>query len=191
MSVSWTNTGPAYSVPSGNKRPQLRDRNRGGVRSYRAAGSQAQVEGRTVFKGRYLLRQVGEVLLIQHRMMGRVEVADKPEILWEHPELERLYARLEAEYELRERARALERKFDVIANTSEMLMGLLESKRSLSIEFYIMVLIVIEILLSIFTIISQGVFRAFADSLQIRVPDAAFSTHFLPRLASSTSRTER
>ena len=36
-------------------------------------------------------------------LIGRVEIEDKPDILWDQPELERLYARLEDEYELHER----------------------------------------------------------------------------------------
>lgn len=38
------------------------------------------------------LRRIGALLLIEHRMVGRAEIGDKPELLWEHPELERLYA---------------------------------------------------------------------------------------------------
>ena len=40
-------------------------------------------------------------------MVGRAEIGDKPELLWEHPELERLYALLETEFEIRERLAAL------------------------------------------------------------------------------------
>lgn len=113
-------------------------------------------KGVTGFRGVDLLRQMGDVLLTQHRMVGRVEVLDKPELLWEHPELERLYARLETEYELRDRARALERKLELISRTSEMLLGILQSKRSLRVEWYVVILIVIEILLSIYSIVAPS-----------------------------------
>ena len=43
------------------------------------------------------------------RMVGRVEVAEKPEIVWDDPRLDRLYERLATEYELRDRDRALSR----------------------------------------------------------------------------------
>jgi uncharacterized Rmd1/YagE family protein len=99
-------------------------------------------------QGKELLQQIGGVLLTQQRMVGRVEVLEKPEVLWEHPALERLYQRLEDEYELRERSRVLDRKLDLIARTSETLLELLQNRRSMRVEWYIVILIVIEIVLS-------------------------------------------
>ena len=99
---------------------------------------------------RDLVRHIGRTLRIRHKMVGRVEVAEKPEVLWEHPELERLYARLEDEYELRERHLALERKLDLIADTAETLLELLQAGRSLRVEWYIVVLIVVEIGLTLY-----------------------------------------
>jgi len=107
--------------------------------------------GRVGGGDRELLRQVGDVLLTQHKMVGRVEAAEKPELLWERPEFERLYARLEAEYELRERGRALERKFDLVSRTVQMLLGLLQDRRTLRVEWYVVALIVVEILLTLYT----------------------------------------
>lgn len=101
-----------------------------------------------------LLRHIGDILSIQGKMVGRVEVGDKPEILWEHPELEKLYARLEDEYEVRERHLALERKFALISRTVETLLDLLQYNRSLRVEWYIVILIVIDILVSL----SQEIF---------------------------------
>src|ERR1700731_4909659 len=54
-----------------------------------------------------LLKLLGNALLVQHRVSGRVAVGDKPDVLWDRPDLERLYARLEDEYELSERADTL------------------------------------------------------------------------------------
>jgi uncharacterized Rmd1/YagE family protein len=99
---------------------------------------------------RELLRHIGRALLNEHKLLGRVEVADKPELLWDHPELEPLYARLEAEYELSERAGMLDRKLELIARTVRTVLDLLENKRSLRVEWYIVVLIVVEIGLSLY-----------------------------------------
>ncbi|HXP98051.1 MAG TPA: RMD1 family protein [Telmatospirillum sp.] len=99
-------------------------------------------------QGKELLQQIGGVLLTQQRMVGRVEVLEKPEVLWDRPSLERIYLRLEDEYELRERSRVLDRKLDLIARTSETLLELVQNRRSMRVEWYIVILIVIEILLS-------------------------------------------
>ena len=39
-----------------------------------------------------ILRMIGRGLLVQHRVSGRVAVREKPDILWDRPQLERLYA---------------------------------------------------------------------------------------------------
>jgi uncharacterized Rmd1/YagE family protein len=103
-----------------------------------------------------LLRQIGDVLLIQHRMVGRVEITEKPDVLWDHPELERLYARLEDEYELVERGRAIERKLELISETVGTILELVQNQRSTRLEWYIIGLIAVEILLSIYGIFIRG-----------------------------------
>ena len=110
-------------------------------------------KGRAGAYGVTLMRHIGDVLQMQHRMVGRVETGEEPELVWEHPELERLYLRLAEEYELRERSQALERKLDVIARTVETLLGLVQNRSSHRVEWYIVVLIVIELILSIYALI--------------------------------------
>jgi uncharacterized Rmd1/YagE family protein len=108
-----------------------------------------QRAGQTGYQARQLLQQIGRVLLTQHRMVGRVEMEEKPDVLWEHPELERLYARLEDEYELAERSRALEGKLALINDTVGTLLDLVQNQRATRLEWYIIGLIGIEILLSL------------------------------------------
>lgn len=52
-------------------------------------------------QGRELLSHIGDVLLIHGKMVGRVEVSEKPDLLWNQPQYGRLYAQLEDEFELR------------------------------------------------------------------------------------------
>lgn len=97
-----------------------------------------------------LLDHISDVLITQHRMVGRVEVTEKPELVWDRPDLERLYMRLQEEYELRERHRALSRKLELISLTATTSLGVVETRRSLRVEWYIVILIVIEILLTLY-----------------------------------------
>jgi uncharacterized Rmd1/YagE family protein len=113
-------------------------------------------KGRPGAQARELLRQIGDVLLTQHRMVGRVEVEEKPDVLWDHPELERLYARLEDEYELVERSRAMERKLALISETAGTLIELVHNQRSLRLEWYIIGLIGLELLLSLYGLVFGG-----------------------------------
>lgn len=106
--------------------------------------------GRFTHRSRDLLKYIGDVLVIEGKMVGRVEVSEKPELLWEEPRYERLYARLADEYELQERHLALERKLSLVSRTAETMLELLQNKRSLRVEWYIVILIVVEILLTLY-----------------------------------------
>ena len=75
--------------------------------------------GRTPDGRRDILKHIGNALLVQHRISGLVAVAEKPDVLWERPSLERFYARLEDEYELKERADVLTRKLTVISDLGQ------------------------------------------------------------------------
>jgi uncharacterized Rmd1/YagE family protein len=101
-------------------------------------------------RGRELARQIGDLLLAQTRTVGRVEVAEKPELTWDDTALDRLYERLAAEFELRDRDRALARKLEVASDTVETYLGLLQSRQSLRVEWYIVLLILVEIVLGLY-----------------------------------------
>ena len=97
-----------------------------------------------------MLRTIGQALLVHHRMSGRVEVEEKPDVLWDNPQLERLHARLVDEYELKERATALSRKLRVIDETTHALTDLIDTERSIRLEATIVLLIVVEILVTFY-----------------------------------------
>jgi uncharacterized Rmd1/YagE family protein len=105
--------------------------------------------GRPPFRRRAMLKLIGQALLAQHRVSGRVAVEEKPDALWDHPELERLYARLADEYELNERADVLKRKLDVIGDTAQALTDIIDADRATRLEAAIVILIVLELIAAI------------------------------------------
>jgi required for meiotic nuclear division protein 1 len=104
--------------------------------------------GRTFAGRKTILKHVGNALLVQHRVSGRVAVTEKPDVVWDRPDLDRLYARLEDEYELKERAESLARKLSVIAETAEVLTDIIDTRRSLRLEIIIVVLIAVELIIA-------------------------------------------
>jgi uncharacterized Rmd1/YagE family protein len=98
------------------------------------------------------LRLIGSALLVQHRVSGRVTITEKPDALWDRPDLERLYARMEDEYELRERFEALNRKLAVIADTANTLADIIDTQRSLRLELIVVGLIAFEIVITFYQI---------------------------------------
>jgi required for meiotic nuclear division protein 1 len=103
-----------------------------------------------------LLKLMGNALLVQHRVSGRVAVGEKPDVLWDRPDLERLYARLEDEYELSERVETLNRKLAVIAETATTLADIIDTQRSLRLEIIIVVLIAFEIVITFYEIYARS-----------------------------------
>ncbi|MCB9634160.1 MAG: RMD1 family protein [Sandaracinus sp.] len=100
--------------------------------------------------GAELSTHIGRALLVQTKTVGRVEVSEKPDVLWDAPQLERLHQRLADEYELRERHAALDRKLVLVASTAQTLLDLRNHERSLRVEWYIVALIVAEIALTLY-----------------------------------------
>jgi uncharacterized Rmd1/YagE family protein len=97
-----------------------------------------------------LLAQIGDALAIQQRLAGRVDLEDKPDVLWDHPELERFWAKLVDEYDLTMRSRAVARKLDVIRETAETITDLMATRTSHRLEIYIIALIALEIVLGLY-----------------------------------------
>ena len=112
--------------------------------------------GRTPRRRTEILKLIGNALLVQQRVSGRVAVAEKPDVLWEKPELERLYARLEDEYELKERVDALDRKLTVIAETANALTDIIDTRRALRLELAIVLLIIFEIAIALYQIVAAN-----------------------------------
>jgi uncharacterized Rmd1/YagE family protein len=108
--------------------------------------------GRSHSNRREILRKIGQALLVHHRMSGRVEIEEKPDILWDHPEFDRLHARLADEYELKERANGLSRKLSVIDETARVLTDIIDTERSVRLEVTIVALIVVEVLVTFYDI---------------------------------------
>src|SRR5262249_33258068 len=88
------------------------------------------VAGKLPRSRKALLQLIGSALLAQHRVSGRIAFAEKPDVLWEQPQLERFYARLEDEYEIVERGTLLNGKVSVVANAAETFTDMIDTERS-------------------------------------------------------------
>ena len=109
-------------------------------------------KGRAPKDRKRILQHIGNALQVQHRLSGRIAAEEKPDVLWDRHDLERLYTRLEDEYELKGRADALNRKLAVIAESAKVLTDLIDAQHSKRIEIIITLLIVSEVVLSLYQI---------------------------------------
>lgn len=100
-----------------------------------------------------LVRMIGQALLVEQELVGRAEILEKPDLLWDRPGLDRLYARLEDEYEIKERQAALDVKLGVVSRAAQTMLDLAQAQRSINVEYYIVGLIVLELALAIFQLL--------------------------------------
>lgn len=97
-----------------------------------------------------LLKHIGASLVMAQEMVGKIEVTEKPLILWEHGELEPLHAQLVEDLEIIERQSSLERKLELISHTASTSLEVLQQHTSHRLEWYIIILIGIEIVLHLY-----------------------------------------
>lgn len=114
--------------------------------------NELRTNGRAGLPIKRVMQHIGGVLSTQHRVVGRAQIGEKPDLLWDHPELDRLYARLEAEFELRDRARTIERKLQVIGDAANVLLNMVMDKRSYRLEIAVVALIAFEIVISVIAV---------------------------------------
>lgn len=112
--------------------------------------SDLRENGRARLPIRPAMRLVGNVLAARHRVTGTAQVDERPDLLWDNSGLDRLYARLEAEYELKERAEVLARKLGTLGDFAEVLLDIVQDKRAFRVEIAIIALIAFEIMLTLF-----------------------------------------
>ncbi|MET0983229.1 MAG: RMD1 family protein [Telluria sp.] len=107
-------------------------------------------DGKFSAKPAELLKAVGNMLLAENRLNGRAGVLDRPDLLWDNPGLSGLYARLEGDYELHDRASALDRKLTTLSHTSETLVETMRYHSSHRLEQAILLLIFVELCLGLY-----------------------------------------
>ena len=110
--------------------------------------------GRIAATAPQLLKRIGTMLLSEQMMVGPAEICEKPETLWDYPALEGLFLRFEDEFEIRERHAVLERKLKFISKTTRTLLELLNNRHTLRVEWYIVLLIVFEIVLTLYSMLA-------------------------------------
>lgn len=113
--------------------------------------------GKLGYRANDLLKHIGASILMVQEMVGKIEVTEKPQLLWEHGELEPLYAQLVEDLEILERQSNLERKTGLISSTAQISLEVLQQHHSHRLEWYIIILIGIEICLQLYDLFFKSV----------------------------------
>ncbi|MDO8496157.1 MAG: RMD1 family protein [bacterium] len=103
--------------------------------------------GQAMLTEKQLLKQIGNALSVKQTAVAHLSLFDKPEEVWESPELENLYNRMNAEYELQDRFDVLDEKIKYLSDISQMLMNFLAEKRNAFLEKIIICLFIADLAL--------------------------------------------
>lgn len=115
--------------------------------------------GKLGYRANDLLKHIGASLMMAQEMVGRIEIQEKPQLLWEHPELDPLHTQLIEDLEILERHDNLERKIDLISHTAQTSLGVLQQRHACRLEWYIIILISIEIILQCYELFVRPLMR--------------------------------
>jgi uncharacterized Rmd1/YagE family protein len=99
---------------------------------------------------RPLHRFIGSAVGTRLEVLSVLHLLDKPDEAWDDPGIDRIYDRLRAEFDLRDRHEALEMKLRSVQESLELVLDAARDRRLVLLESAIVVLIVFEIVLSLF-----------------------------------------
>lgn len=99
-----------------------------------------------------ILQLIGANLLTQHEMAGKIALNEKPALLWDHTELEPLYANLMEDLEVIERQGILDKKLQLLSHTAETSLDMIQQRISQRLEWYIIILIMVSIVIEVWSV---------------------------------------
>lgn len=117
------------------------------------------VKGRLTQNANELLKHIGASLLAEHHMVGKIEITEKPALLWEYAQLDFLYEKLMEEMEITERQKILDRKIELLSRTAQTSLEVLQHKHANRLEWYIIILIIVSIVLEGYAIFFHGLYN--------------------------------
>ena len=112
--------------------------------------------GRLPRNRRRMLRTVGQALRTHHRLIERVEVEDRPELLSDDGEIGRLHDAMAHAWHFKKRAKALSRRLSVIEVMTSALTELIDAQREIRLEALIVLLIAIEMSVYFYELFVRG-----------------------------------
>ena len=104
--------------------------------------------GTVPVRTRRLHRFIGEAITSRNEVLSIMHLLDKPDEVWDDPELDRIYDDLRAEFDLADRYQALESKLRGVQESLELVLDVARDRRMWLLEVSIALLILVEIVLS-------------------------------------------
>jgi len=107
-------------------------------------------QGKLTVSDEKLAKMSARILDFKLSTISDIMLLDKPAITWNHEEASELFDGLAVLFELNERYGKNRHKIDTLMDITEVFSGLAHSKRGTRLEWAIIILIVIEVILSLY-----------------------------------------
>ena len=107
-------------------------------------------KGQFKIKDSKMAKLASQILKFKYYTISYIMLLDKPDITWENMELENLYLKMSELFELNERYEMIKHKTEMLLDVTDIFTGLTYYNREIKLEWMIVILIIIEILLSLF-----------------------------------------
>ncbi len=104
----------------------------------------------SIFNRKKLTIFLKELSLMRHDMWNNLLLLDKPNIVWENEDIEKLYNKLDTSFEIKSRYDIIEYKLRHLKDDIQSLMDFISHKHSEFLEWIIIWLITFEIIMSFF-----------------------------------------
>jgi uncharacterized Rmd1/YagE family protein len=104
-----------------------------------------KVQGRIRMSPRRILKTIGFAMQVRFSVLSNLALFDKPAETWDSESLEDLYREMQDFFDIAERQEVLSTKLDFISENTRMLFEVLSSGKSHSLEWIVIILILIEI----------------------------------------------
>lgn len=99
---------------------------------------------------RAIFKRMGEIFIARSSININIEYLDTPEFFWRNPSLEPFYVMIKKFLDIQSRVMALNQKLDVLQQLLDILNSQLQHRHSTLLESIIIILILIEILISLY-----------------------------------------
>jgi uncharacterized Rmd1/YagE family protein len=99
---------------------------------------------------RAIFKRIGEIFIARSSINLNIEYLDAPEFFWRNPNLEPFYVMTKKYLDIPSRVMALNQKLDVLQDLLDILNSQVQHRHSSLLESIIIILILVEILITIF-----------------------------------------
>ncbi len=101
------------------------------------------------------VRELIQVMRERFNALSDVMILEKPELVWEDPELDELYEELRRVFEIDDRFRAIDKALEDIMEMGEVVSDLVTASREVLLELLILCLIAVELFIAILQLLPK------------------------------------